>query len=150
MDPLQSRIGLEADLDRIAGVIQMERWIIELWDEHHAGFFVTMASEIDGESYMLRLECSGYPLQPPSIRCVNPQTKDWNDPKAWPQCDHFRPPPSADLCLNISREGLTREHPAWQNDPRMAWDSTGNPILRVLHAIQDRLNDKGKYHGRNR
>ena len=92
--------------------------------------------------------CDGYPDKPPSIRCVNRVTKQADDPKAWPKCEGFRPPPTADLCLAICREGF-QTHPEWANDPRYAWYAGGNPIWVALSAIQDRLNDKSKYQGRH-
>src|SRR6266545_4542628 len=150
MDPLQAKLNLQADLDRISDTIEAQGWKIEPWPLEAPRFYVAMTSDIDRESYTLLHECGDYPDEPPSIKCVNPETKDPNDSKAWPRCDGFRPPPTADLCLNISREGLKQLHPTWEKDPRLAWDRSGNPIWRVLASLQDRLNDRTKYHGRNR
>lgn len=147
MDPLQSRIALEADLQAIAEERARQRWVVEPWPLTSTTFFVTTTSDIDNEAYMIRLECDNYPTLPPSIKCVNPSSKEPNDPRAWPRCEGFRP--TSDLCLNISREGLKQLHPAWDRDPRYRWPTTGNPIWYVLSSLQDRLNDRGKYHGRN-
>ncbi len=150
MDQIQARLNLEADLERIAGIIEQECWKVELWADGAPGMFATILSDIDKESYVFRIACDGYPEMSPSIRCVDPDTKNQDISRAWPNCEGFRPPPEADLCLNISREALTRTHPDWQRDPRIAWDPSGNPIWRVLASLQDRLNDKTKYHGRHR
>jgi hypothetical protein len=147
MDPLQSLIALQADVERIAEERARQRWVIGPLPLTSVTFFVTMTSDIDGEAYVIRLACEDYPDQPPSIKCVNKDTKDPGDPKAWPRCDGFRP--TSDLCLSVSREGLKQLHPDWDKDPRYRWESTGNPIWYVLSSLQDRLNDHGKYHGRN-
>lgn len=148
MDNIQALINLQADLEKIAVVIQTEGWRIAPSPLTSVEFYATLTSRVDSQSYMFRIEASGYPDEPPSIRCVNPETKDPMDAKAWPNCEGFRPPPTADLCLNMTREGLKQLHPDWQNDPQRAWDSSGNPIWRVLQALQDRLDDRAKYHGR--
>src|SRR5437763_13564483 len=103
IDPVQSRIALQADLERIGGEMQKEGWTVEPWPLESVTFFVTMRSDIDSESYMVRLICDDYPDEPPSIKCVDPVTKDQNVGRAWPRCEGFRPPPTSDLCMNISR-----------------------------------------------
>jgi hypothetical protein len=147
MDPVQSRIALQADLERLADECDRNGWKIEPWPIVDTTIFVTMASDIDREFYVMRLESSDYPEEPPSISCVNPTTKESRDPRAWPRCEGFRP--TSDLCMNISREGLRQLHPDWNRDHRYRWDSNGNPIWFVLSSLQDRLNDRSKYHGRN-
>lgn len=149
MDDIQALINLQADLEKIAAVIEAEHWSVAPWPVTGIEFRVTMTSRVDSQSYTLRIVATGYPDEPPSISCVDPDTGNPMDPKAWPNCEGFRPPPTADLCLNISREGLKQLHPDWQNDPQRAWNSAGNPIWYVLQALQDRLNDRAKYHGRN-
>ncbi len=148
IDPAQSLITLQGDLEKIADVIQEEGWGIAPWPLQNETFFVSMKSKVDNEGYTLRLVWDGYPDEPPSIKCVNPSTKDPNDPKGWPNCDGFRPPPNFDLCLNISREAFRQLHPDWARDSTYAWDASGNPAWRVLAALQDRINDRSKYHGR--
>jgi hypothetical protein len=150
MDPLQSRLNLEADLDRIAAIIAENTWEIEPWPITDVAFTVSITSVIDKEKYCFFLMCDDYPEKPPSIKCVKLGTRDWNDINAWPNCEGFRPPPTADLCLSISREGLFQAHPDWSRDARYAWTTTGNPIWFVLSSLQDRLNDSSKYHGRQR
>jgi hypothetical protein len=108
-----------------------------------------VTSAVDKERYFFSLVCDDYPDKPPSIKCINPATKEAGDIKAWPNCEGFRPPPTADLCLSISREGLMQIHPEWSKDARCAWITTGNPIWYVLSSLQDRLNDPTKYHGRH-
>ena len=148
MDPVQAKLNLEADLERIAGIISENSWTIEPWPITDITIVVSMASVIDNQKYCLLLACDDYPEKPPSIRCVKPGTRDSSDMKAWPNCEGFRPPPTADLCLSISREGLTQLHPDWSKDARYAWITTGNPIWYVFSSLQDRLNDPTKYHGR--
>lgn len=150
MDPLQAKLNLEADLSRIEDVIKGYGWDVQPWPIANTTFIVSMASVIDRERYCFRLVCDDYPNKPPSIKCVNRETEDPNDLKAWPNCEGFRPPPTADLCLSISREGLMQLHPNWSKDARYAWTTDGNPIWYVLSSLQDRLNDPTKYHGRRK
>lgn len=150
MDPLQAKINLEADLTKIADVIAQNGWKIDPQPLSEAIFQISMASAIDNEVYAIRLVCDNYPDQPPSIKCVVPGTSDASDIKMWANCEGFRPPPTADLCLSISREGLQQLHPDWAKDRRYAWSSDGNPIWYVLQALQDRLDDSTKYHGRQK
>ena len=150
MDPVQARINLQADLEKIAKVIATEGWTIGPWPLTSQIFFVTMHSTIDNEPYTMRVGGDDYPDVPPSMKCATRNTHDVNDPKAWPNCDGFRPPPTADLCLSISREGLLQVHPDWMKDRRYRWTTDGNPIWYVLQALQDRLNDPNKYHGRHK
>ena len=150
MDPVQARINLQADLEAIADVIVDQGWIIEPWPLTSTTIFATVTSVIDKEAYAMRLIDDDYPDLPPSIKCVTRDTHDANDPKAWPNCEGFRPPPTADLCLNISREALLQVHPDWMKDRRYGWSAVGNPIWYVLQSLQDRLNDPSKYHGRNK
>lgn len=150
MDPVQARINLQVDLEMIADVIAENGWRIEPYPITSTTFFATMRSAIDGELYTMRLVGDGYPDLPPFIKCVTIDTHEPNDAKAWPSCEGFRPPPTADLCLSISREGLMQLHPDWMKDRRYGWSSDGNPIWYVLHSLQDRLNDPSKYHGRNK
>lgn len=150
LDPALARISLQADLERIEDIRAEEKWLISPYPVTDTTFFVTMKSMVDNEAYTLRIAWDGYPEQPPSVKPVNPDTKDPHDMQAWPLCEGFRPPPTADLCLNITREGLTQLHPDWARDPRYRWESTGNPAWSVLAALQDRLNDRSKYHGRTK
>lgn len=149
MDPLQARINLHADLERIADVIAAEGWTIEPWPLTSTTLFVTMISAIDKEAYTTKIVGDDYPDLPPSIKCVTRDSHDPNDPKAWPNCEGFRPPPTADLCLSVSREGLMQLHPDWMRDRRYRWTADGNPIWYVMQSLQDRLNDRNKYHGRH-
>lgn len=147
VDPVLARISLQADLERFGDVREAEGWGISPWPLTDTSFYVTMKSILDGEAYMVRVLWDGYPEEPPSVKPVNPDTKDSNDMRAWPVCDGFRLPPTADLCLNITREGFAL-HPDWARDSRYRWESSGNPAQRVLFALQDHLNDRSKYHGR--
>src|SRR5438552_3248984 len=110
MDSLQAKLNLEADLNRIADVILEYAWKVQPWPITDATFLVSMTSAVDKEEYCLTFVCDDYPDKPPSIKCVNSETGDSSDMKAWPNCDGFRPPPTADLCLSVSREGLLQIH----------------------------------------
>lgn len=144
IDPLQSLLALQADLQ--AGLMREEirhfGWKIEPEPVTSLTFYVTMASRVDNRKWTLRFECTNYREWPPSIQCVNPETKDPSDASAWPQCQGFRPP--VDLCMNISREGLLQLHPDWQRTS-FKWTDSGNPIYYVLVSIQTRLDDPSKY-----
>jgi ubiquitin-protein ligase len=142
VDPSQSLLYLRADLEAIAEEISFYSWKIDPWPIAELVIYVTLTSQVDGRSWTLRLVCTNYPEEPPSVKCVNPHTKDPNDPAAWPQCQGFRP--TTDLCMNISREGLMELHPDWQRSA-YAWNSQGNPIHNVLLSIQVRLDDPSKY-----
>lgn len=117
-------------------------WKIEPGPVTSLTFYVTMTSRVDGRSWMLRFVCTNYREWPPSIHCVNPETKDPGDPAAWPQCKGFRP--TSDLCMNVSREGLLQLHPDWQRSS-YKWTEEGNPIHYVLLSIQVSLDDPTKY-----
>jgi hypothetical protein len=149
VDPLQAQLNLQADLESIAEQIAERGWAIDPWPlkAKDPRFHVTMKSRVDRESYMMRIVDPTYPNDAPSIKCVDPETKSADDPRAWPKCDGFRPPPTADLCLPISREGFAA-HSEWANSQH-AWQSTGNPIWLVLSTLQDLLNNPARYHGRN-
>lgn len=149
MDSVQARINLQIDLEKIADVIAENGWTIEPWPLTSTTLFATMKSAIDNERYTMRVIGDDYSDVPPSVKCVTRDTHEVNDPKAWPNCEGFRLPPTADLCLSVSREGLMQLHPDWMKDRRYGWSSSGNPIWYVLQSLQDRLNDPNKYHGRH-
>jgi hypothetical protein len=142
VDPAQSLLCLRADLEAIQDEIKYFGWRIQPWPVDDLTVFVTMTSAVDLRAWTLRLVCQNYPDEPPSIKCVNPQTKDPSDSCAWPQCEGFRP--TSDLCMNISREGLMQLHPGWQQSG-YRWITDGNPIHCVLLSIQFRLDDPSKY-----
>jgi hypothetical protein len=144
IDPAQALLYLRADLEAYPVPEEMARfaWAIEPWPLTSLLFYITMTSNVDQQSWMMRLACDNYPEWPPSIKCVNPQTKDPNDANAWPKCQGFRP--ASDLCMNISREGLMELHPDWQRTS-YKWPQGGNPIYYVLISLQTRLDDPTKY-----
>jgi hypothetical protein len=148
MDDVQAQLNLESDLGKLEDEIRERGWVIEPLPITSVEFLVTMKSKVDAASYTFRIIGKNYPNAAPSIRCVNPTTHSPDDPAAWPRCAGFRPPPTSDLCLAISSEGF-ETHKEWANDSRYAWNPTGNPIWFVLSALQDKLNDRSKYQGRN-
>lgn len=142
IDPAQSLIYLQRDLEAIGDEIAYFGWKLEPWPLGDLTFYATLTSNVDQKPWTLCLECTNYMEEPPSIKCVSSQTKDPNDPGAWPQCEGFRP--TSDLCMNISREGLMQLHPDWQRTG-YKWITEGNPIYNVLLSIQYRLDDPKKY-----
>ena len=143
MADLQTELNLAADVQKLRDVAEAEGWEID--GPHGLTVFVTMTSSIDDNSYCIRFECSGYPDQPFSVKPVDPETKESGVVRAWPACEGFRPP--NDLCMPLCREGYAL-HPEWTKDPRWRWDSTGNPLHRVVDELQARIDDSAKYQGR--
>ena len=147
MDVIQAALNLQHDAWELEDSCDTSGWSFQPWPLETPSFAVTITSRIDHESYDFQFEWPDYPEGPPSIRCVDPVSKSHAVPSAWPLCEGFRPPPQADLCLNLSREGFAL-HPDWARDPLRRWNPAGNPLKSVLHNLQDRLNDGAKYRGR--
>jgi hypothetical protein len=148
MDSIQAAMNIQRDALALDDTRASLGWLVRPWPLEATSFTVTIRSRLDNEEYVFKFEWSDYPEGPPSIRCVDPATQSHAVRAAWPQCDGFRPPPEADLCLNISREGFAL-HPDWNRDAVRRWNPAGNPLASVLHTLQDRLNDRTKYHGRH-
>lgn len=91
----------------------------------------------DGRTYALRLQCDGYPVEPPSVRFVDPDTLAEEVPGAWPNDGNqfFKPhyqPNLPLICIPGTREyALT--HSGAQYDPR------SNRIGPIIHAVRQRL-----------
>lgn len=139
---LQVKLAFMHDLEEVSAVAAEHGWEVRSPGDGIAE--VRMTSVIDKQSYWLRLVGSDYP-QPCSILPFDPATGSTTVRTAWPACTGFRP--TNDLCLNLSSEGFTL-HPQWATDLATAFDTSGNPLLRVLEELQLLLNTPGKYQGR--
>jgi hypothetical protein len=105
----------------------------------------------DGERYIARCECQGYPIQPPSVVFVNDRGSK-TDPKAWPAGDAefnqiIKPPPNCFLCTSLTREGLDH-HKEWKNDrTKNPWSSEKHTLLDIFNLVSRLLSDS-HYTGR--
>jgi hypothetical protein len=139
---LQAKLAFVQDLEEVSAVAAERGWKVRSPGDGVAE--VRMTSAIDKEAYWLRLVGDAYP-HPCSILPFDPATGSTAVRAAWPACTGFRP--TTDLCLNLSSEGFAL-HPQWASDPTTAFDTSGNPLLRVLEEVQLLLNTPGKYQGR--
>ena len=89
------------------------------------------------EEFLARLLWGRYPHEAPSLKFVDPATDSITNPNAWPQCAGFRPS-SLDACVSWTKEGYGL-HPEWIAASATKWDSSGNPLFRVLNILQDTL-----------
>jgi hypothetical protein len=105
----------------------------------------------DGERYILRCECDGYPSIAPSILFVN--ESGWtSDVRAWPTgnlnfVEVVKPPPASFLCFPLTRECL-KYHPDWAGNAEVGgWDPAKHSLWDVFTRIQSLLNSED-YWGR--
>jgi hypothetical protein len=98
----------------------------------------------DGERYILRCECTGYPVEAPGVTFVNTVgSKD--DPTAWPVGDaefteRVHPPPHSFLCTSLTREGLTH-HPDWRGKEALnAWNGSKHTLMSIFNLVSRLLN----------
>lgn len=139
-----SDIAYRDDLLEAEGAEDAARWKTERGRPQEV--FVTMTSLLDPEnSYQVRLAWTAYPLDAPSLKFRNPDTKSLTDASAWPLVRGYRPT-SFDACVNYSAEGFAI-HPEWRNDASLRWRSEGNVLLKVLRILQTELDDhySGRY-----
>jgi hypothetical protein len=94
------------------------------------------------QTYVVRLTWKAYPHAAPSVTFVLEVGGSPGDMAAWPLIPGYRAP--NDICMPFTAEGYA-VHPEWTTGPQ-AWDSTGNPFLRVVTQIQDDLDNR--YQGR--
>jgi hypothetical protein len=91
----------------------------------------------DGETYIIRCKCDGYPALAPSVKFVNAEGSE-NDKFAWPSGDAefgkiVKPPPHCFLCMPLTREGL-QHHQDWLQAQNT------NPWNADKHSLQDVFN----------
>lgn len=98
----------------------------------------------DGERYIIRCECSGYPTVPPSVIFVDANGSKEN-PLAWPEGDIefagvVKPPPHCFLCTALTREGL-EHHPDWKgNETLNAWNEKKHTLMSIFNLVSRLLN----------
>lgn len=131
-------LAFEADLKAVKASVEAARWEIEK-GSGLLEVFVTLSSALNPEeSFQARLAWSRYPGSlPGSLKFREPQTGRLDIATAWPVCRGFRPS-SLDACVNWCAEGFAL-HPEWVNDPKWRWDTSGNPLLRMLSRLQFEL-----------
>jgi hypothetical protein len=127
---------LSHDFEEAATAPDAARWRQELGGNLEV--LVTMSpTKQPEETFQARLRWTSYPAKPPSLKFSHPGKDDITDPTAWPVCPGFRPA-SQDSCVHWTAEGHLL-HPEWAGAKATRWDATGNPLLRVLHCLQDTL-----------
>ena len=107
-------------------------WSVERQEED---VFLALQAR-DEESYRIRIRCSGYPKEAPSVKFVD-QDGSENARRAWPRgvgwvTQIVKPPPSCFLCTDLTREGL-QHHQDWASRPT-AW-SDKKSILDIINLI---------------
>ncbi|HWY50624.1 MAG TPA: hypothetical protein VNW72_04000 [Chthoniobacterales bacterium] len=132
-----STLNFEADLKKVLGVPDANRWKVDRAGDLE--LFVTLSSaKAPAEFFQARLLWIRYPgEEPPSLKFREPETGALNNPKAWPVVRGFRPA-TLDACVNWTSEGMA-VHPEWRNDPKARWDPSGNSILRIVRILQNEM-----------
>jgi hypothetical protein len=104
----------------------------------------------DGERFIVRFLCNGYPDNAPAVVFVNAK---WSsaDRTAWPAGNTafylvVKLPPESFLCTDLTREGFAH-HPEWLNRPT-AWKSSTHTLMDLFNYIQDDLLNSINYEGR--
>jgi hypothetical protein len=131
-----SVLNLDEDFKDALDAPAAARWKLEKADVLEV--WATMSpSEHLHEAFQARLLWRRYPDEPPSLKFRDPASGRLDLPSAWPQVRGFRPG-SLDACVSWTLEGMNL-HPEWRNDVRYRWDPRGNALLKVLHTLQDEL-----------
>lgn len=98
----------------------------------------------DGELYILRCVCTGYPKDAPSVKFVNP---DGNESvlSAWPAGDDVfyqvvKLPPACFLCTDLTKEGFDH-HPDWRGRAS-AWNGSTSNLMDVFNYVQRLLHSE--------
>jgi hypothetical protein len=104
---------------------------------------------LDGEQYILRCICDGYPDQAPKAAFVNALGSE-GDRTAWPSgtAEFFKVvklPTESFLCTDLTRQGL-RQHPEWIGRPD-AWKGNTHTLMDLFNYTHDLLNSN-EYQGR--
>ena len=92
----------------------------------------------DGELYILRCVCDGYPEEAPSVKFQDAQGVV-SVASAWPAGNSefhkvVKPPPDCFLCTDLTREGFGH-HPAWRGRPG-AWDGKTHTLMDIFNYVQ--------------
>lgn len=133
-----SKLNFLDDFEEVKGTPDSARWKLEMPSDLEV--FVTISpAGLPNQQFQARLLWSRYPDDPPSLKFRDPATGRLDLPQAWPVVRGFRPQ-SLDACVNWCAEGFVL-HPEWRTDPRLRWNPSGNPLLRVLRQLQEELDD---------
>lgn len=131
--------AFEADLREILAAQVEPRWpLIRLPGAITVVALMCRTSD-PADRFVVRLSWQQYPDDPPSLKFLDPGTGRDDVPTAWPSGGPFRPQ-SLDTCANYCTEGFGL-HPEWRLDAVVRWSTDGNVLLKVLHSIQDDLDN---------
>ena len=90
------------------------------------------------DRYVARIAWAQYPHAAPSVMFVDGVRGALGVASAWPKIAGYRAP--GDICMPFTAEGYN-VHPEWRQGPT-AWQTTGNPFLRVVVQLQDDLDNR--------
>lgn len=95
----------------------------------------------DGEKYIVRFVCDGYPVKAPSVKFINAQGQE-SDKTAWPAgnaefYEVVKLPPNSFLCTDLTREGF-QHHGDWVGRPT-AWSGNKHTLMVVFNYLHDLL-----------
>jgi hypothetical protein len=138
-----STLNLKDDFEEASSTIDASRWVLNMPGDLEVTAIMCPGKFLT-EQFRASLRWSKYPDEPPSLKFCDLATGRIDIPQSWPIIRGFRPQ-SLDACVNWCLEGFAL-HPEWRTDPRFRWDSSHNPLLRVLRTLQDEFDDQ--YQGR--
>ena len=127
----------------------LKGWQVERDSDNTDVVRLTLSAR-EGETYIVRLVCDGYPEQAPSVKFVNNLGSD-QDRTAWPAGDGLfhkavKLPPHCFLCTDLTREGF-EHHPDWAKRST-AWKGNTHTLMHLFNYIQDDLLNSKNYTGR--
>ncbi|HEV2328592.1 MAG TPA: hypothetical protein VGY56_07375 [Verrucomicrobiae bacterium] len=127
----------------------LKGWQVERDDKATDVIRLTLPAR-DGEQYIVRFVCDGYPDEAPRVQFINAQGSA-SDRTAWPNgngafCEVVKLPPHSFLCTDLTREGF-EHHADWKSRPT-AWKGTTHTLLDLFNYIQDDLLNSVNYQGR--
>jgi hypothetical protein len=98
----------------------------------------------DGERYILRCVCDGYPKEAPSVKFATADG-DVSVTSAWPAGDNLfhevvKLPPASFLCTDLTREGFAHHGP-WRGKSN-AWDENTHTLMDIFNYVQRMLNSE--------
>jgi hypothetical protein len=107
-------------------------------------------SASDGECYIVRFVCDGYPDLAPRVVFID-AAGSTSERTAWPDGDVtfyqvVKLPPNSFLCTDLTREGLAH-HPDWAN-LGSAWNGQKHTLMHLFNYIQDEILNSPHYKGR--
>lgn len=125
------------------------RWHLITISWPHAYFGVKAK---DGREFFLRLDCMGYPAQPPTGGLWDMTTGGVLGPQGWPRGDavfmaSFRQDWQGGAAMYFPLDRISRQgHPDWISaHPHLAWKPEAG-ITQYLAEVHRHLNSRG-YHG---